>query len=118
MFAPPICRRSRRNASGAELISPTVRLVGFDEDGGSSANIAASGASNWTQRGVPSEAIKYVQSGTLSAVTVWLESSLISSVASLRGMSKATVPRTRSPAWSVPVCNMETPAPSTAVSNS
>jgi hypothetical protein len=65
-----------------------------------------------------SEAIKYVQSGTLSAVTVWLESSLISSVASLRGMSKAIVPRTRSPAWSVPVCNMETPAPSTAVSNS
>jgi GNAT superfamily N-acetyltransferase len=44
MFAPPICRRSRRNASRTELILRHGRFVGFDEDGGSPANIAASGA--------------------------------------------------------------------------
>ena len=33
-----------------ELVHPTHRFVGSDEDGGSSANIAASGASNSTQR--------------------------------------------------------------------
>jgi hypothetical protein len=35
MFAPPICRRSRRNASRTELILRHDRLVGSDEDGGS-----------------------------------------------------------------------------------
>ena len=44
MFAPPICRRSRRNASKAELIRPCSPFVGCDEDGGCPANIAASGA--------------------------------------------------------------------------
>jgi hypothetical protein len=43
MFAPPICRRSRRNASNRELILRHGRFVGFDEDGGFPANIAASG---------------------------------------------------------------------------
>jgi hypothetical protein len=46
MFAPPICRSIRRNASSTELILRHNRFVGFDEDGGSSANIAASGASH------------------------------------------------------------------------
>jgi hypothetical protein len=46
MFAPPICRRSRRNVSMTELILSHSRFVGFDEDGGSPANIAASGASH------------------------------------------------------------------------
>ena len=51
----PRCSR-RRSAGGAderaekELVHPTHRFVGSDEDGGSSANIAASGASNSTQR--------------------------------------------------------------------
>jgi hypothetical protein len=42
MFAPPICRRRWRNEA-----FPSVRS---DEDGGNPANIAASGASNQTQR--------------------------------------------------------------------
>jgi hypothetical protein len=46
MFAPPICRRSRRNASRTELILRHKRFVGSDEDGGSPANIAASEASH------------------------------------------------------------------------
>jgi hypothetical protein len=46
MFAPPICRRSRRNESRTELILEHSRFVGFDEDGGFPANIAASGASH------------------------------------------------------------------------
>ena len=58
------------------------------------------------------------QSGTFSAVTVWLASSLISRVASLWGMSNAMVPRTRSPACRVPVSSMASPAPSIAVSKS
>jgi hypothetical protein len=45
MFAPPICRRSRQNSSTTELIPRHSRFVGFDEDGGSLANIAASAAS-------------------------------------------------------------------------
>ena len=48
MFAPPICRRSRRNASRAELILSRQSFVGSDEVGGSSANIAASAASHQT----------------------------------------------------------------------
>jgi hypothetical protein len=35
MLAPPICRRSRRNASRAELVLRDTRFVGSDEDGGS-----------------------------------------------------------------------------------
>ena len=50
MFAPPICRRNRPNASRTELVRRHSRFVGFDEDGGSPANIAASGASHWTER--------------------------------------------------------------------
>ena len=46
MFAPPICRRSRRNDSRTELILRHNRFVGSDEDGGSPANIAASEASH------------------------------------------------------------------------
>jgi hypothetical protein len=46
MFAPLICRRSRRKASRTELVRRYSRFVGFDEDGGSPANIAASGASH------------------------------------------------------------------------
>jgi hypothetical protein len=46
MFAAPICRRSRRNDSRLELIPGQDRFVGFDEDGGFPANIAASGASH------------------------------------------------------------------------
>jgi hypothetical protein len=42
MFAPPICRRRWRNNA--------FRSVSSDEDGGNPANIAASGASNQTQR--------------------------------------------------------------------
>ena len=42
MFAPPICRRRRRNT--------LLRSVGSDEDGVNPANIAASGASNQTER--------------------------------------------------------------------
>jgi hypothetical protein len=42
MFAPPICRRRWRNT--------LFRSVSSDEDGGNPANIAASGASNRTQR--------------------------------------------------------------------
>jgi uncharacterized protein (TIGR02246 family) len=57
-FAPPICRRSRRNDSRRELILLHSRFVGFDEDGGSPANIAASEASNWTERAPASGAIK------------------------------------------------------------
>jgi hypothetical protein len=51
MFAPPICRRSRRNThQDAELILRHNRFVGADEDGGFPANIAASAASHQTQR--------------------------------------------------------------------
>ena len=46
-------------------------------------------------RDVRENAPKKTQSGTFSAVTVWLALSLISRVASLRGMSNAMVPRTR-----------------------
>jgi hypothetical protein len=46
MFAPPICRRSRRNVSRTELILCHNRLVGFDEDGGYPASIVASVASH------------------------------------------------------------------------
>jgi hypothetical protein len=46
MFAPPICRRSRGNDSRLKLTLPHRRFVGFDEDGGFPANIAASGASH------------------------------------------------------------------------
>jgi hypothetical protein len=60
MFAPPICRRSRRNPSRTELFYVDGRFVGSDEDGGSPANISASGASHWTQRAPASEAIKHV----------------------------------------------------------
>jgi hypothetical protein len=42
MFAPPICRRRWRNT--------LFRSVSSDEDGGNPASIAASGASNRTQR--------------------------------------------------------------------
>jgi hypothetical protein len=45
MFAPPICRRNRRNASETGLNLRDDRFVGSDEDGGCSANIAASEAS-------------------------------------------------------------------------
>jgi hypothetical protein len=38
----------KRGETRADL--PTSRFVGFDEDGGYPANIAASGASQWTQR--------------------------------------------------------------------
>ena len=41
MFAPPICRRSRQNKMRTEL-TRRESFVGFDEDGGSPANIAAS----------------------------------------------------------------------------
>jgi hypothetical protein len=41
-----------------ELILQCSRFVGSDEDGGSPANIAASEASNWTQRALASGAIK------------------------------------------------------------
>jgi hypothetical protein len=34
MFAPPICRRGRRNASRAEPVFRDSRFVGADEDGG------------------------------------------------------------------------------------
>jgi hypothetical protein len=34
MFAPPICRRSRRNASKEDLIPRHIRFVGSDEDDG------------------------------------------------------------------------------------
>jgi hypothetical protein len=34
MFAPPVCRRIRRNASGTELILRHDRFVESDEDGG------------------------------------------------------------------------------------
>jgi cytochrome c oxidase assembly factor CtaG len=34
MFAPPICRGSRRNASKEDLIPRHIRFVGSDEDGG------------------------------------------------------------------------------------
>jgi hypothetical protein len=44
MSAPPICRTSRRKRVQIELLQRR-RFVGFDEDGGSPANIAASGAS-------------------------------------------------------------------------
>ena len=56
--APPICRRSRRNELRPELIRRYDRFVGFDEDGGSTANIAASGASHLTERALASGAIK------------------------------------------------------------
>jgi hypothetical protein len=45
MFAPPICRRSRRTIE-TRLILRHGDFVGFDEDGGSQANIAVSGASH------------------------------------------------------------------------
>jgi hypothetical protein len=48
MFAPPLCR-SRRNEWSAKLVRRHSRF-GFDEDGGSPANIAASGASHQTER--------------------------------------------------------------------
>jgi hypothetical protein len=59
MFAPPICRRIRRNASGEELILRQDCFVGSDEDGGFLANIAASGASHQAQRALASGAIKH-----------------------------------------------------------
>jgi hypothetical protein len=43
-------QEERRNASNTELILRHGRFVGFDEDGGFPANIAASGASHETQR--------------------------------------------------------------------
>jgi hypothetical protein len=58
MFAPPICRRSRRNALRKELIPRHDRFVGSDEDGGSPANIAASGVSHQTGRAQTSGAVK------------------------------------------------------------
>jgi hypothetical protein len=58
MFAPPICRRSRRNASISELVSGIVISSDPDEDGGSPANIAASGASHQTESAA-SGAIKH-----------------------------------------------------------
>ena len=42
-----------------EKIFRESRFGGFDEDGGSQANIAASGASHRTQRAPASEAIKH-----------------------------------------------------------
>ena len=45
MFAPPICRRSRRTLDNGAAFVDDRSFVGFDEDGGSPANIAASGAS-------------------------------------------------------------------------
>jgi hypothetical protein len=45
MFALAICRRSRQESSTTELIPRHSRFVGFDEDGGSLANITASAAS-------------------------------------------------------------------------
>jgi hypothetical protein len=45
----------------AELIVQDSRFVGFDEDGGFTANIAASGASHWTQRALASAAINRAQ---------------------------------------------------------
>jgi hypothetical protein len=53
IFAPPICRRSRRNQSRTERTLRHSRFVGSDEDGGYPANIAintaslASEAINW-----------------------------------------------------------------------
>ena len=65
MFAPPICRRRRRNdATGnTARYQDDGRFAGSDEDGGFLANIAASGASNRIQRdpreaSLASEAIK------------------------------------------------------------
>jgi hypothetical protein len=55
MFAPPICRRRRRNdATGnTARYQDAGRFAGSDEDGGSLANIAASGASNrYSARGL------------------------------------------------------------------
>jgi hypothetical protein len=49
MFAPPICRR-RRRTSREQLILQDSCFIGSDEDGGSQANIAASGASDEAQR--------------------------------------------------------------------
>jgi hypothetical protein len=46
----PLCRRSRRNEWSAKLVRRHSRFVGFDEGGGSPANIAASGASHQTER--------------------------------------------------------------------
>jgi hypothetical protein len=43
----------------AELIVQDSRFVGSDEDGGFTANIAASGASHWTERSLASGAIKW-----------------------------------------------------------
>jgi hypothetical protein len=45
MFAPPICRRSRRNERRLSE-APTQPFVGSAEDGGFPANIAASEASH------------------------------------------------------------------------
>ena len=50
MFAPPICRRSRRNESRTEPILEHNRFVGFDEDGGFPANIAAERAIRQSER--------------------------------------------------------------------
>ena len=50
MFAPPICRRSRRMCQEQSRFSRNNRFVGSDEDGGYPANIAASRASDQTQR--------------------------------------------------------------------
>ena len=66
IFAPPVCRSSRR-ISRVELIIGDSRFVGYDEDGGLPANIAASGASDWAERATASGAIELVGSGRVSA---------------------------------------------------
>jgi len=50
MFAPPICREADETCEEQSRFSRNNRFVGSDEAGGYPANIAASGASDQTQR--------------------------------------------------------------------
>ena len=113
-------RRERRESRAAARREQRRSSYTSEVDDDNPGNIAASGASH-QQSGNSAQGAggaSAAQSGTFNAVTVWLELSLISRVASLRGISKAMVPRTRSPACKVPLCSIESPAPSIAVSNS
>jgi hypothetical protein len=74
MFTPPICRRSRRNPA-RELTIRNSRFVGSDEDGGSLANIAASGSERSDTASPASEAIKHrelEERGIAREVTGWM----------------------------------------------